>query len=420
MKILYVCSDAGIPVLGRKGASVHVRSLAEAFVRSGHSVVVATPLLMKSPWETPATLDAHILHVPADETVVTSVDAVRAYNEGLGSINTVASEMRRILYNQQLSAKLVRHFREAPPQFVYERAALYSTAGMAVARAAGVPLVVELNAPLTIEQSTYRGSHLPELAAQAERTTLRHAALVLTVSSTLRDYVTDLGVERDRVVVVPNGVDPRRFRPGAAVESVRAKWGLGAGPILGFVGGLRPWHGVRVFGPLLERLASRFPDVQLVIAGEGPLRAALVEDCARRGVGGRVIFTGAVEHTAIPDLIRTFDVALAPYEPSEHLFYFSPLKLFEYMACGVPVVAAALGQIKEVVRHETNGLLYAPGDLDGLVEQCTSLLLDEGRRLTLGQAGAETVHQQYTWEENARRIIALVQDRRTRETAVTA
>ena len=75
-------------------------------------------------------------------------------------------------------------------------------------------------------------------------------------------------------------------------------------------------------------------------------------------------FTGAVPHEEIPAWLGHFDVALAPYRPTEHAFYFSPLKLFEYMACGVPTVAARLGQIEEVVRHGETGLLYTPGQLD--------------------------------------------------------
>lgn len=408
MKILYICSDSGIPVLGRKGASVHVRSLVAAFTRGGHSVVVATPLLTKSPWEMPASVEGQLLHVPADETVIAAVDTVRAYNESLGTTNTVPSELRRILYNQQLEPKLLRRFKDAPPDFVYERAALYSTAGVAVSRAAGVPFVVELNAPLTVEQSTYRGSHLPELAAQAERRTLLSADLVLPVSAPLRDYVVDMGVSPERAVVMPNGVDAELFTPARRSEETRTRYGIGEGPVLGFVGGLRPWHGVRAFGPLLERLIVHHPRLQLVIAGDGPLRRELSDDFARRGLEQRAVFTGALAHDDVPAVIRLFDIALAPYERSEHLFYFSPLKLFEYMGCGVPVVAADLGQIREVIHHDADGVLYPPGDLDALTAECDRLLRDAARRTRLGSAATETVRRRFTWTGNTRRIVELV------------
>lgn len=410
MKILYVCSDSGIPVLGRKGASVHVRSLVAALTRAGHSVVVATPLLTKSPWEAAATIEGQLLHVPADDSVTGPVDTARRYTDALGPANTFPGELRRILYNQQLEGKLLRRFKNAPPDFVYERAALFSTVGVAVAGAAGVPLVVELNAPLSLEQSTYRGSHLSEIATQAERRTLQGANLVVTVSASLRDYVIGVGVPAARAVVVPNGVDGKLFAPSHSSEDARARWGIGSGPVLGFVGGLRPWHGVRAFAPLLERLIVRHPQLQLVIAGDGPLRREIAEDLAARNLGAHVVFTGALAHADVPGLVRLFDVALAPYEETEHLFYFSPLKLFEYMGCGVAVVAAAIGQIGDVIQHGDNGLLYPPGDLDTLTRLCEQLLDDAALRRRLGRAATATVHRRFTWAENARRVVELVQE----------
>jgi glycosyltransferase involved in cell wall biosynthesis len=120
------------------------------------------------------------------------------------------------------------------------------------------------------------------------------------------------------------------------------------------------------------------------------------------------VFTGTVAHEHVPDLMRCFDIALAPYDESDHLFYFSPLKLFEYMGCGVPVVAAAVGQISEVVVPDETGVLYAPGDLSGLTDACERLLQDPQRRARIGRAGAVAVHRQFTWRENAHRVVELV------------
>ena len=413
MRILYVCSDSGIPVLGRKGAAVHVRSLANALARSGHSVSVATPLLVKSPWDSPAALDARVLHVPLSEATIASVDAIRAYTTALDTAPGVASEFRRILYNRQLESKLIRHFAQAPPDVIYERAAVFGTAGAAVARTLGVPLVVELNAPLGLEQSTYRGSQLPALAGSAERHTLGAADLVLVVSATLREYVVAQGVARERVHVVPNAVDPELFRPGPGQSDVRSRWHIGQGPVLGFVGGLRPWHGVRALPQVLERLAARYPGIQLVVVGDGPLRAEMMQVLDRHRLSNRVVFTSAIAHEQVPDVIRLFDVALAPYDEAEHAFYFSPLKIFEYMGCGVAVVAAGLGQIVDVVRDGVTGLLYPPGDLDALCRACGDLLADRARRQRIGRAAADEVRGRYTWAHNAERVGALMQGLRT-------
>ena len=407
MKILYLCSDLGIPVLGRKGAAVHVRVLSEALRRVGHSVVVATPSLNKDPWEVPQKLNVALAHLPPSPEVVQAVLGVTEFNESLEIENSLPGELRRILYNQQLVPQLTRRFRNHAPDFILERASLYATAGVHVARALNVPLIVELNAPQALEQSAYRATGLGKLAAQAECWALTRADAVFAVSDPLRDYVISLGVASERVHVLPNGVDTTLFYPAPGNPELRARLNLGAGPVLGFIGGLRPWHGVQALPPLVEQLVSRYPHLRLVIAGEGPLRAELENAFRTRGIQEHVIFTGSLPHEEMSELIRQFDIALAPYPVLDHVFYFSPLKLFEYMACGVPVVAAAVGQIAEVIRDGDTGLLYPPGDLDALTAACARLLADSALSQRLGEAAAAEVHANYTWTRNATRIAEL-------------
>jgi glycosyltransferase involved in cell wall biosynthesis len=174
--------------------------------------------------------------------------------------------------------------------------------------------------------------------------------------------------------------------------------------VLGFVGGLRPWHGVETLPPLFEKLARRHEGLRLVIVGDGPLRDTLSSEIARRGLASRTTLTGALPQEEIPPLLREFAVALAPYPRLEHPFYFSPLKLFEYMACGVPIVASALGQIADVVRDGENGLLCPPGDADALEAACDRLLSDPALRRRVGLTAAREVAERYTWDANARRV----------------
>jgi len=174
------------------------------------------------------------------------------------------------------------------------------------------------------------------------------------------------------------------------------------------VGGLRPWHGIEVLPELLQRLRSHGCDAQLVIAGDGPLRRVLEKEISRRDLAQHAVITGLVPHEEVPALIRQFDVALAPYGKQEHSFYFSPLKLFEYMGCGVPVVAPRLGQIGEVIRDRETGLLYQAGDLDAMVSCCEQLLANPDMRREIGGAAATEIHERYTWDHNARKIINLV------------
>jgi glycosyltransferase involved in cell wall biosynthesis len=142
----------------------------------------------------------------------------------------------------------------------------------------------------------------------------------------------------------------------------------------------------------------------MVVAGDGQLRSSLVEKFESLKLTSRVIFTGALAHEEIPAVIRQFDVALAPYPKLDHNFYFSPLKLYEYMACGVAVAAAKVGQIAEVVSHGSTGMLHEPGDLDGLVRDCDKLLSNRKLRAALGRAAATKISHEFTWTRNAERV----------------
>ncbi len=408
MKILYLCADLGVPVLGRKGASAHVRELAAAFCRGGDRLIVATPMLTKSPWEEPAPLDASLYHVPFAADADSVLLALKTFNEALGVDNSLPGEVRRIVYNNELFKQVKRRFESEPPDFIYERASLYSICGVLLAAELHVPLVLEVNAPLALEQSAYRATGLGQLAEQAERWVLSRADAVLTVSAALRDHVLAYGARADRTHIMPNAVNAALFRPGQPDPRLRARWGLSEAPVLGFVGGLRPWHGVEALPSLLQRLISVHPRLRLLLVGEGPLRERLEREFEDRQITQHVVFTGAQPHQEIAAFIRLFDVALAPYSRLDHAFYFSPLKLFEYMACGIPVVAANLGQIAEVIRDGETGVLYPPGDLDALTQACERLLSSAAMRSRLGEAAAHEIRARYTWEHNAGRVIELV------------
>src|SRR5262245_44408740 len=199
MNVLYLCGDAGVAVLGRKGASVHVRAMTAAFCRAGHDVILAAPLLNKSPWEPPAQTAANVLQLRPAACTRSAVAAFKLFTGKLGVPDSLSGELRRILYNQELEDELLRRFDNDPPDFIYERASLFTVAGASVSQKLKIPLLLEINAPLALEQSTYRGNGLGELAVLAERWTLGQADAVLPVSGALGQHVLSLGIESARV-----------------------------------------------------------------------------------------------------------------------------------------------------------------------------------------------------------------------------
>jgi glycosyltransferase involved in cell wall biosynthesis len=285
-----------------------------------------------------------------------------------------------------------------PFDIVYERAALWSVAPMVHAARSGAVGVIELNAPLLDEQARYRTLILAHTARVLLASALQQARLVVAVSDAVAAWASHL-VPTANVHVVPNGVDVRRFDPSSNGRGHTAF-------VVGFVGTLKPWHGLPVLVEAFARLAADVPDARLLIVGDGPCRREIESSLARLGCADHATLTGAVDPEQVPGLLSQMDVAVAPYPPL-HDFYFSPLKLTEYMAAGLPVVASAVGQVTCLVRHDETGLSCAPGDARSLASALARLYTEPRLRERLGRNARALVAEQHTWTRALARILQL-------------
>ena len=206
-------------------------------------------------------------------------------------------------------------------------------------------------------------------------------------------------------MVVPNGVDDARFHEGVGGGAVRRRHGIEHARVIGFVGWVRPWHGVEL---LLRAAAPQLAaqrDVYLLIVGDGPALPEIARQAEALGVADRVILTGAVASEVIPEYIAALDIAVQPAATP----YASPIKLFEYLALGRAVVAPDQGNIREVARDGVSAALFEPGDEQALRLRLEALLDDPQSRRDLGAAGARLVRERgYTWRGNAQRVLEVV------------
>ncbi|HUY84577.1 MAG TPA: glycosyltransferase family 4 protein, partial [Steroidobacteraceae bacterium] len=220
MRILYLNFDRGIPVLGDKGASVHVREFVRAAAALGHEVMIACATRGAGNAAPPAAI--------AEFPVDASPQAVEAQRRRLGleeddgdSTAPLARELARIAHDQTVGALVLASLvgREFRPDFIYERHALFSSAGAEIAARLACPRILEVNAPLSEEQKRYRGLHLEAMARRMEAESFASADAVVAVSERVAAYVRAVAVPRAGCVhVVPNGVDVKRF---AAAEIER-------------------------------------------------------------------------------------------------------------------------------------------------------------------------------------------------------
>lgn len=360
MNVLYMCADRGIPLLGGKGASVHLRSLTSAMSELGHRVTVVTRSVGEGN-EPPA--------VARIERLAGDADDATAQIEAL-----IADER---------------------PDVAIERYSLQSGAAREATARRGLALTLEVNAPLVDEATRFRGLDDPG-ARERERRALRSADRIQVVSSSLLRFVRSVapGVAAAHI---PNGADVARFataRP-AALPDMRGR------TVVGFVGSMKPWHGVE---DLLEAFAgvhAEHPRAALALVGAGPLEDRLIERARQLALGSSVVFTGAVPHARIPSLVGGIDVGVAPYPPLGD-FYFHPLKVVEYMAAGKPVVYSDQGDLRSLVGDA--GLGYEPGSVEGLAQRLGLLLGDEALRARLAD-NASARREQLDWAAVAARVL---------------
>lgn len=261
--------------------------------------------------------------------------------------------------------------------------------------------ILELNAPLVEEQAQYRTLVQERTARTLLAASLRTAGLVVAVSEQVASSARALAGDVINVHVVPNGVDARRFAPGRVDRRGRD------GFVVGFVGTLKPWHGLSTLVDAFATLVTAsVPDARLLIVGDGPDRQCIVERMASLSLSDRLTITGAVAHDDVPALLQTMDVAVAPYPALEN-FYFSPLKITEYMAAGLPVVASAIGQVSAIVRHDHTGLLVPPGESTSLASALERLHSDPLLRRRLGEEARSFASAHCTWAQTLNRILDL-------------
>jgi glycosyltransferase involved in cell wall biosynthesis len=176
---------------------------------------------------------------------------------------------------------------------------------------------------------------------------------------------------------------------------------------VGFVGTFRPWHGVELLLSAFEDLHRVDPLTHLLLVGDGPLRPGFEDQIRNAGLQEAVTFAGRIAHQDVPQYLAAMDVAVAPY-PGLDEFYYSPLKLFEYMAAGRPVVASRVGQVAEILMEGATGLLFEPGDRASLVRCLQRLRKDATLCNELGR-NAAAFCSEHTWNRNAARVIHWVE-----------
>lgn len=294
--------------------------------------------------------------------------------------------------------------------FVWQRHELFQTAGLRLARCLGVPSVLFVPATLVWEAQgwgTTRPGWGPWLERRGERPSLLCADVVACGSDDVVEQVLRLGVPEERILLTPSGVDLDLFAALPDPGPVRERLGLDGRFVVGWVGSFRRFHA-------LERAVdavAALPGASLLLVGDGPERPR-VEQRARE-LGVHAVFTGTVPHNELPTHLAAMDTAVI-LAPPRGPFHYSPLKLGEYMAAGLPVVAPTVGQLTQRLTDEVDALLVPPHDTPALTEALRHLQHDPGERARLAKAARATAEAEWSWDHQVRRVLEAVEATRSR------
>lgn len=378
MRILYTALDQTVP--GSLGGSTHVAAVAGGLAKLGHEVHVVCQVSRDNLGPRAVGLEpGPVFHALSPPLGVPQLRWTRR-------------------------AAVTRLAREVRAELVMERYYNFGGEGVLAARALDVPAVLEVNAPVVDHSGSRKRTLDRALLVEPMRRWRDRLCRLTSLFVTPSARILPDWIDPARVLEVEWGADVDRFRPGAAgnVPFTRDR-----DRILGvFAGAFRAWHGATTFAAALARRHAagdrRFAGVFI---GDGPERAAA--QAAAAGVPA-VTFTGALPHAVMPAAIAAADLGVAPFDPSRHpplqlSFYWSPLKIFEYMAAGLPVVAPALPRIGQLVAHGREGWLYDPADPLGL-DGALLALADPALRARLGAAARDRVVRDFSWEAHCRAL----------------
>ncbi|NNL87952.1 MAG: glycosyltransferase family 4 protein [Marinicaulis sp.] len=358
------------------GQYVHIRELTNALKARGHSILMAGP--------------------EGDEKK--SLDAGSG-GRGLRSLFPArVYECAEYGYSFPAYRRLAAAAKSFAPDVIYERYNLFYHAGAWVKDKIGLPLIMEVNAPLVDERSANGELALKKWGRSSENEIWRAADHVLPVTDALADYVRRAGVPENKITIIPNGVG-EEFLATPNGGEVRARYGLEGKLVLGFTGFVRDWHGV---DRVLKFIAGeRRADLHLLLVGNGPERDNLETLARQLKIENQFTVTGVVQREEMASHVAAFDIALQPAVVE----YASPLKLFEYMGLARAILAPASANIREVLTDGEDAVLFTPGNDAAFAEALRRLTNGNVLREKIGRvAKANLIRNDRTWAGNAARV----------------
>lgn len=381
MKILYVAS--GIPVPGNLGGSTHAIEVARGLHERGHDVhVVAVSNEHRTDLRHLVRPAVHHIH----GVTIHHIDIPKPLS--LIATPTIVSLARRL-----------------QPDIIMERYYNFAGAGMVAARLLKCPTLLEVNA-LIVDPPSIRKRQIDDrLGGPMQRWATQQCRWADAIVTPLHTTIP-AAIDRTRIHETPWGADIERFTPRTTPHAADHV------PTVIFIGSFRAWHGVAHGVQAARLVLARGISARFVFVGNGPEYAQVRALAANHP---DIVFTGAQPYAEMPRILADADIGIAPFDTSAHPalqaagFFWSPLKVHEYMAMALPVITSDITPLNQIVRHDHEGLLVAEGDVNALADALVALLQDPARAQRLGMAGRARVVSHFSWQQHCAELERIMQ-----------
>ncbi|HXY13181.1 MAG TPA: glycosyltransferase family 4 protein [Terriglobales bacterium] len=379
--------------MGRSSQGMHIRSLVEALKADGHELTVSSP-----PGVDPLKFAGMMPFLRKGDR---AHGVQRIWKYISRECPQFAFEVCELLYNLFVPFRLLPALWRQPDAVLYERHAYFMFMGVLLGKWLRRTVVLEVNELSGFKRA--RGLIMERVARAIDSWVFSHANHILCVSSVLADEVQRRGAYKQCVQVLPNAIDPNRFRCRGAGQAVRASLGLEGSIVIGHVGLFYLWDRLDALIKVVKNIRERHPEIKVLLVGDGPEMDNLKQSVRRLGMESAVILPGPVPRDDVSAYIDAMDICVLPNSND----FGSPIALFEFMAMGKPCVVPDLGPIRDVIDNHVTGIMFPHADYAALEKALRRLVEDPALRTQIGAQARQLVLERHTWTVNARFVVQL-------------
>ena len=313
-------------------------------------------------------------------------------------------------YLRRSISTMINYSTEFKPRIIHSASNfVVGIAGAKAAKELGIKSIYEIRGFWHLTQSTkrlgYENSDHYNLSEQLEIEAAKMSDHVFTITSALKEILIEEGIEADKITVLPNAVDPDKFRIMEKDESLEKRLDFKGKVVIGYIGSFVKYEGLDILLEACSLLYKKVGDTfRLLLVGDGDMMHALRDATRFLQLEDIVTFTGRVSHDEVNKYYSLIDIAPLPRKGLRVCELVSPLKPFEAMASGKVLITSSVKALAEIIEEGKTGLVFEKDNAEQLAERLESVIVDEKLRKDIGKNARKWVVENHSWDLIAKRV----------------